>query len=287
MFADEGADSARGFFGGFERIYSFFASDDSRFRARLVAASDGVVSFHPFRPGGDGHVATGYLRTIGEADSLIEPRIEPTADDLAGAARLLEKSKCDTPNLIVIFPGSGSPGKNWPADKFAALASMVARRGAHPSYEVPHPTLADERRPLPIQGEGKTALDSEGLSPPIQEEGKSCVVVLGPAEVALESMFRDSGVPVLTDLDLPIVAAIARLASAFVGNDSGVSHLAAAAGASGVVLFGPTDPLRWRPLCARGRIEVFRREPIDSIEVRDVAAALSKICGPASKIIHW
>jgi heptosyltransferase-3 len=276
LFTDEASVSARRFFSDFERIYSFFASDDLRFRSLLVAATDGVVSFHPFRPGGDGHVAAGYLRAIGEADLPIEPRIEPTAGDIAAAARVLEKSKCDSANLVVIFPGSGSPGKNWPADKFAALASMVARRGAHPFYFVPHPTLADERRPLPIEGEGKTALDSAGRPLPKQGEGKSCVVVLGPAEAGLEPRFRESGLPVLKDLDLPTVAAVARLASAFVGNDSGVSHLAAAVGASGVVIFGPTDPARWRPLSARGRIEVFRREPIDSIEEREVADALSK-----------
>ncbi len=259
LFTESGGESARRFFADFDRIYSFFASDDLRFRSRLVAASDGVVTFHPFRPGGDGHVAAGYLRAIGAADSPIEARIEPTADDLAAAGRVLAESKCGGANLIVIFPGSGSPGKNWAVEKFVAFASMLAKRGGHPSYEVPHPTLEDERRPLPIQG-----------------EGKSCVVVLGPAEVLLEPIFRDAGIPVLTELDLPTVAAIARLASAFVGNDSGVSHLAAAAGASGVVVFGPTDPARWRPLSGRGRIEVLRREPIDSIEVQDVAAALSK-----------
>jgi ADP-heptose:LPS heptosyltransferase len=39
-------------------------------------------------------------------------------------------------------------------------------------------------------------------------------------------------------------------AAAFVGNDSGISHLAAAAGARAIVLFGPTDPGNWAP---RGR----------------------------------
>ena len=85
----------------------------------------------------------------------------------------------------------------------------------------------------------------------------------------MEPIFRETGVPVLKDLDLPTVAAIARLASAFVGNDSGVSHLAAAVGAPGVVIFGPTDPARWRPLGPGrdARFDVLRREPIDSIEV--------------------
>ena len=46
----ESSGGARRFFGQFDRIYSFFASDDARFRARLAAATDAQVSFHPFRP---------------------------------------------------------------------------------------------------------------------------------------------------------------------------------------------------------------------------------------------
>ena len=234
LFADDTSlnPGARRFFGEFDRIYSFLASDDARFRARLAAATDGDVSFHPFRPDGDGHVSAGYLRAIGEDASPMNARLEPTPEDLAAASRVLAESKCDDSNLIVIFPGSGSPAKNWPADKFAALASMLMHRA-------------------------------------------SVAVILGPAEASIEPIFRQAGVTILKDLDLPTVAAIAQIASAFVGNDSGVSHLAAAVGASGVVLFGPTDPARWRPL-GSGTINILRREPLDSIDVREVADALLK-----------
>ncbi len=233
LFSDDTSGGARRFFGEFDRIYSFFASDDQRFRARLTAATDGDVSFHPFRPDGDGHVSAGYLRAIGEDASPVDARLEPTPDDLAAASRVLTECKCDTANLIVIFPGSGSPAKNWPADRFAALALRLSKRACF-------------------------------------------VVVLGPAEISMEPIFREAGVAVLKDLDLPTVAGIARFAAAFVGNDSGVSHLGAAVGASGVAIFGPTDPARWRPLSAGGRVEVLRGDPIDSIEVRDVAGALLK-----------
>jgi lipopolysaccharide heptosyltransferase III len=239
LFSGEISVSARRFFTDFDRIYSFFASYDRRFRARLAAATDADVSFHPFRPLCDGHVSEAYLRAIeiDAAASPLEARLEPTPDDIATAARVLGQSKCDRSNLVVIFPGSGSPGKNWPAGKFAALASMLS--------------LANRA---------------------------GVAAILGPAEMSLEPIFRDAGVGVLKRLDLPTVAAIARVASAFVGNDSGVSHLAAAAGAPGVVIFGPTDPARWRPVApgTGGQISILWRDPIDSIEVREVADALSK-----------
>jgi ADP-heptose:LPS heptosyltransferase len=250
LFSDEASGGASRFFGEFDRIYSFFASDDARFRTRLAAATDGEVSFHPFRLDGDGHVSAGYLRAIGEDASPIDAHLEPTSDDLAAASRALAQSKCDSSNLIVIFPGSGGPAKNWPPDKFAALAVMLASESG-------------------ILRSADSALNDTRVS---------CVVVLGPAEGSSEPIFRDAGIRVLKDLDLPTVAAIARIATAFVGNDSGVSHLAAAVGASGVAIFGPTDPARWRPNGPRGdaQIRVLRREPIDSVDVREVADALSK-----------
>jgi heptosyltransferase-3 len=226
LFTDAASVDARRFFADFDRIYSFFASDDSRFRTNLAAATDGEVSFHPFRPDADGHVSDAYLRSIEIHDAAQPARsfLEPTPDDLAAAARALVQSRCDSSKLIVIFPGSGSPAKNWPADKFAALASMLA----------------------------------------------NVAVILGPAELPMEHIFRAARIAVLKDLDLSTVAAIARVASAFVGNDSGVSHLAAAVGASGVVIFGPTDPARWRPR-GSGMIDVLRRDPLDSIEAFEVA----------------
>src|SRR5271155_5071850 len=104
LFTDDAAVDARRFFGDFDRIYSFFASDDARFRAKLAAATDGEVSFHPFRPDGDGHVSVGYLRAIGEDALPMGARLEPTSDDLAAASRMLAESRCDSSNLIVIFP---------------------------------------------------------------------------------------------------------------------------------------------------------------------------------------
>ena len=69
------------------------------------------------------------------------------------------------------------------------------------------------------------------------------------------------------DLELSELAGIAREARCFIGNDSGVSHLAAAAGARGLVIFGPTDPERWRPL---GDVKVIRKEPLEDLLVDQV-----------------
>lgn len=75
--------------------------------------------------------------------------------------------------------------------------------------------------------------------------GGSAVVIAGPAEAGEAPML---GPPEARDWPLPDVAALLAGVALFLGNDSGISHLAAAVGTPGVVLFGPTDARRWRPL---------------------------------------
>ena len=69
-----------------------------------------------------------------------------------------------------------------------------------------------------------------------------------------------------------------RLASArvYIGNDSGITHLAAAAGTSVVALFGPTDPAIWAP---RGeRVRIVKGESMDDIAVSQVTEVVNDLC---------
>jgi lipopolysaccharide heptosyltransferase III len=226
------------FFRPFTRIYSFFASDDARFRGALeTAAAPAAVSFHAFRPAGASHVAAGYLAEIGERDAppgeRLDGRIEVLPGDIAEARHALARLGLGDARVVLLFPGSGGAHKNWPAENFAALASA--------------------------------------LPPPMR-----ALVVLGPAEGAIEPVLMPllaaGGIAWLRDRPLTTVAGLARLAAGFVGNDSGVSHLAAAAGAPGVAIFGPTDPERWRPL---GRVRVIRALPLSDLTPDAVSAALN------------
>jgi ADP-heptose:LPS heptosyltransferase len=73
------------------------------------------------------------------------------------------------------------------------------------------------------------------------------VILLGPAEDCEVAVWSAEGI-VERSLSLWQVGALLSRADLYVGNDSGVSHLAGAVGARGVVLFGPTSPEQWRPL---------------------------------------
>ncbi|HTW87025.1 MAG TPA: glycosyltransferase family 9 protein [Candidatus Binataceae bacterium] len=98
--------------------------------------------------------------------------------------------------------------------------------------------------------------------------------ILGPAEAEFAPRLRTIGLPMLSGLELPIVAAIAAQARLFIGNDSGVSHLAAAAGAAGLVIFGPTDPARWRPL---GQVQILSRMPLEALAPGEVMATAESL----------
>lgn len=98
--------------------------------------------------------------------------------------------------------------------------------------------------------------------------------LLGPAEAGFEPRF--AGLRIISEVGPSTAAALAQMSACFIGNDSGVSHLAAAAGARGVVLFGPSDPARWRPL---GEVEVIRHAPLDGLGVEQVLQALARIRG--------
>lgn len=224
---------ARAFFGSFAQIYSFFAADDENFRIALDAARGGPANYFPFRPPAAGHVAAGYLREIG----------------MAIAAESAESLDCSI---------------ELSRDDLDAAQVRLARLGLEVgNYVLVLPGSGSGAKNWPA---GNFVALTELLAPRLRP-----LVVLGPADNALRRVFAPAPMPVVANLELAEVAALARLAGCFVGNDSGVSHLAAAAGAPGVAIFGPTDPKRWRPL---GRTTVIRRETLSALAPIEVAAAL-------------
>src|SRR6266568_4347146 len=76
------------------------------------------------------------------------------------------------------------------------------------------------------------------------------VAISAPAEAPLvQEMKRSASAPIVgvMDLSLPEVSALAARARLFVGNDSGIAHIAAAVGAPSVVIFGSSNVNHWRP----------------------------------------
>lgn len=116
--------------------------------------------------------------------------------------------------FVAIHPFSGGAKKNWPLERFRALALPEVRFTAGPEER-----LAD-------------AIRFERLDE---------------------------------------LAAWLASASLYIGNDSGITHLAAAVGTPTVALFGATDPKIWAP---RGdHVRIVKADTLEEITIEDVLAA--------------
>ena len=140
-----------------------------------------------------------------------EPRLWFDAAERARAAVLIP----DGPPVLALGPAANWIGKTWRPERFAALAGRLTGSG--------------------------------GILP-----GARVAVLAAAGE-------RDQAVPVLTAIDptrrldlvgatdpLEAGACLARCAL-FIGNDSGLMHIAAAVGTPTLGLFGPSRPEHYRP----------------------------------------
>lgn len=151
-------------------------------------------------------------------------------------------------------------------DRYQAGQILAQRRIVDQPYYVIFPGSGSREKNWPLESFLHLAKTLKSSARPL--------ALLGPAEQGLEALFRRERIDTLSGLELGTVAALAERARFFVGNDSGVSHLASAAAARGVVLFGPTDANRWRPL---GKIEVIVRCPLDSLTPDEVASVIRRV----------
>ncbi len=120
-----------------------------------------------------------------------------------------------------------------------------------PAVPVPDAARARGRARLPAPGAVVLAPGAAGqakrwpgftaLADALRADGVPVVWLPGRDEPPLPAASR----PALPVLDLPAVAEVAAACGAWVGNDTGTTHLAAAAGAPTLALFGPTDPACW------------------------------------------
>ena len=143
-----------------------------------------------------------------------------------------DSSLTGQPTLLAAHPGSGSERKNWPENKWAELFEAL---GQTPGLKL-----------LLVGGEA----EGDRL------ERLAAKAPSGRCELARS---------------LPLVALARRLCqcAAFVGHDSGITHLAAALGLPVLALWGDTAEQVWRP---RSRHTIILRDPngLDALPVQVV-----------------
>jgi len=170
---------------GFDSIVSWYGANRPEFRD-LVARLGLPFTFFPALPaaGGGCHATDYYLDQV---STLLECASDGIPRIACHATRR---------NFAVIHPFSGSPRKNWPLERFRALARGLERT-------MPVCWCAGREDP-PLEG-----------------------------AVRIDDLYE--------------LACWLAQAALYVGNDSGITHLAAAVGTPALALFGATDPSVWGP----------------------------------------
>jgi heptosyltransferase-3 len=110
----------------------------------------------------------------------------------------------------------------------------------------------------------------------LESEGEEVAWIVGPAEaeIALPSDAR-----AWRDLNLHALAASLARCRLYIGNDSGVTHLAAACGCPTIVLFGATDPRVWLPRGRAVRAIISPDARYDEISIERVLFECRKLLG--------
>ncbi len=186
---------------------------------------DGIFADN-LRAAGVRNLVTGPARPTSSShaiDQLAAPLTQLGVPLARRAVRLDFPAPRKESPLVVLHPGSGSASKNWPSTRWRQLAEKFLAEFA-------------EARVAVAGGEA----DAREL-----------------AELR-RSDFHERMI-FLENLPLRELAGHLSLADLYLGHDTGVSHLAAVAGAPSLLLFGPTDPGVWAPphdhvrvLCAPG-----------------------------------
>lgn len=143
--------------------------------------------------------------------------------------------------ILALAPGANWVGKAWPAERFAQLAMRLLGDGG-------------------------------ALS------GGRLMVVGRPGEVETAQALRhimpkDRFIDLAGRADLPTVQACLAQARLFIGNEGGLMHMAAAAGAPTLGLFGPSDETLWAPWGPHART---LRGPRTLEQIRQVDPALNQ-----------
>jgi len=84
---------------------------------------------------------------------------------------------------------------------------------------------------------------------------------------------------VLGEPDLPVLAGVLSVTTAYIGNDTGISHLAAALGVPSLVLFG-VERIMWRPWAEHVEPQVVTMPTLNEVDVRRAVESLQTLLDP-------
>ena len=210
----------------YQYIISFMGGPDSNFHANLLytvnCSHSGMVTMLPFGPDEKTgkHISLSYIDNFFSENTDIKPTekfdinstlITPLDSDRESGAKMLKSAGIGTDEkLIVICPGAGGVKKCWPMENFIKTAEILSETAV---------------RTLFLLGPAETERFDETVINEMDTVGKT-----------------------FSNCSLTQVAQIIARADLFLGNDSGITHMAGAMGKKTFAAFGATNPLLYRPV---------------------------------------
>ncbi|MEO6436456.1 MAG: glycosyltransferase family 9 protein [Tepidisphaeraceae bacterium] len=229
------ADRAKTFVEGAHAIYTFLHESSDGLRGYAPEAQ--IVSLKTIPPEGwTRHASDWLLEQLAPHPTVraaVEQMLRSVNTRGVGTGRSHDGD-------VDVHPGSGSPNKCWPLERFVELIDRL-RRGR-----------LDVRVLL---GEAELERFSKDQISAIEQRA---TVLRRPASFL--ELFNEL-----------------RSARALVANDSGPAHLGAMVGVPTVALFGPTDPAVWKPLGPN--VTTLREEKLEKLSVAKVMAAVKPLLG--------
>jgi len=226
-------------FSGYQHIFTFLgtAGDDfERNLAYTANCSNSVeVTTLPAKPPADykNHIIKFYIDAILESRRNYIKR-KPSTRSNIGKKKYLKPLKSDPAAGRAILESFGAKGKNKPA--------------------VIHPGSGGEKKCWHID-------NFYLLAEELIDNGESVIFILGPAEQERfnRRIFDRLSLlaPVVLETSLSRTFQILSCAGCFIGNDSGISHIAAESGLPTIACFGPTNPAVYSPIGSKVRTFQF------------------------------
>jgi predicted lipopolysaccharide heptosyltransferase III len=242
--------------------------------------------------------ATGAKHRVGYQDyqyARLHNHLSPSSSSLWGR----EKTH-SVEQQLALLGWTGVPVTDRPPTQLAvtetAAASISVRLGeAHlegQPFAVIHPAAAFDTKQWATENFGRVISELAAKQLPT-------IVITGPNETALVDQLQSmSATPLtaFTNLSLPEVTALITRARLFVGNDSGIAHIAAAVETPSVVIFGSSNRAHWGPWATKPAEMVFdeldcqpchgyycekfdQPECIKGVAVERVIAAIERVLG--------
>lgn len=216
--SDHSSSSLTEWLNQFDLIYSCLPDDDGVItnNFKIYAPQAQVITVngrlnHESAEHSSVQLAYGLNKLNLSTKDLPLPKISPTPQELEFVQDSYQLNIRD--KFAAFHYGSGSAKKNWPLNQWLTVTEILCSE-----YQL---------RPIIFLGEVE-------MERRIKEQAQSRLLNLHPLFIEGQSLRN--------------VAALLKLNPCYAGNDSGISHLAAAVGTPSVVLFGPTNPNVWKPL---------------------------------------